>query len=234
MASKSALRAIVSQSREILIYDDIVADGSFGGITAKDFRTMLSDFDDDVEISVRINSDGGEVTNALSIYRALAEHPARVVAHVDGIAASSASVILMAADSRRISESAFVMIHNPRSFEVGEAADLRKMADLLDQFRDQILGIYAARTGQSRERVQQWMDAETWFDADESLANGFADEITANKAVAAKWDLSYCRHVPTGVRELTYQPKPVNTRQDDQRLACRRLNAQRVALTSCR
>ena len=202
-----AMNAIVSQSGEILIYDDIVSDDIFGGVTAKDFRSLLKDLGNVKDIDVRINSDGGSVFEAVSIYRALADHEAGVTGHVDGIAASSASLILMAADRIKVAEAAFVMVHNPHMIAAGDARHFRERADLLDKVQEQMVNVYSSRTGLEPERVQQLMDDETWMTADEAIQMQFADEITENKAIAAKCDLTRFDKVPEAVVALRDQPE---------------------------
>ncbi len=220
------------EKNEILIYDDIVPDDFFGGITAESFRDQLNDFGDASKLSIRINSDGGEVFNALSIYRAIVEHPAHVTMHVDGIAASSASMILMAGDEIRMAEAAFVMIHSPMTIAFGNAREMRETADRLEKVEDQFIGVYSDRTGASRDQIGQWMADETWFSSDEAILNGFATSISGNKAIAAKWDLSRCRNVPDQVVVMKSRDQ---TSLDDARFASHRMTTLRhrqISLTA--
>src|SRR5690606_2370550 len=112
-----------------------------------------------------------------AIYNALVRHPARAEADIDGIAASIASVIAMAGERIHIAANAFIMVHNPRGVVWGEAADMRKMAGTLDTVRGSLVGTYARRTGRDTAQIEAWMDAETWFNAEEAVEFGFADEI---------------------------------------------------------
>lgn len=170
---------------EILIYDDIGPSWA-GMIGAEWFAEQLKAIEQQAghldTLDVRINSYGGDVFEGLGIYNTLKNHRAKVTMRVDGIAASIASVIMMAGDTIKVAENAMVMIHNPATFAWGEAKDLREQADILDKIRLQIINTYAARTKQGTDDVGAWMDAATWLDASEAKARGFADEVISNKS----------------------------------------------------
>lgn len=169
---------------EVLIYEDV--GDWFGGVTAKDFYADLRALGDGVEtLNVRINSMGGEVFEGLAIYRHLAEHSARKVVHVDGIAASIASIIAMAGNEIRVAEAGRVMIHDAAGMAWGTAATMRETADRLESITGSLTDIYVARTGAKRDDVRAWMEAETWFTAAEAVAAGFATGIAENIRVAA-------------------------------------------------
>jgi ATP-dependent protease ClpP protease subunit len=190
-----------SAAAEVLIYEDIGM-GWFGGVTAKDFAKELKALGKVETIDVRINSYGGDVFDGLTIYRQLVDHAARIVVHVDGIAASIASVIAMAGDEIEISESGFLMIHNAWGVAFGAAADMRKMADLLDTTTASIRDVYAARTGNDAAKVAAWMDEETWFTGAAAVEAGFADRTAANMKVAARFnpDKHKFRHAPQALQ----------------------------------
>jgi ATP-dependent protease ClpP protease subunit len=160
---------------EILIYDPIGQDWYGNGVTAKKFRDDLSAVGDVQDIVVRINSPGGEVFDGFAIYNALKQHPAKVVVHVDGLAASIASVIAMAGDEVVMGEGAMFMIHSPWTLAMGNADQLRDMADTLDKVEVGLVDAYVAKTGKSREDVEEWMNGETWFTRDEAIEAGLAD-----------------------------------------------------------
>lgn len=171
---------------EILIYDEIGVDPwTGGGIAAERFVTDLQAIKAP-HIDVRINSVGGSVFEGNAIYNALARHPGRVETYIDGIAASIASVIAMAGQKIHIAANAFLMIHNPHGVVWGEAADMRKMADTLETIRGSLVGTYARRTGQDMSQIEAWMDAETWFNAEEAVEQGFADEIVEGQEIDAR------------------------------------------------
>lgn len=155
-------------------------------------------------IHVRINSPGGDVFDGLAIYNALKQHSARVIVHVDSLAASIASVIAMAGDEIHMAEGAFIMIHNPWTLAIGDAAELRKVAEVLDQVGGSLAGIYAGRSGQSREDVEAMMDEETWMNAEQAVERGFADSVDGREVeAAASFDLSIFNHVPEDLAAKT-------------------------------
>jgi len=170
---------------EIWLYGPIGADWFGDGVTAKTFSDELKKLGKVQNIDLRINSDGGVVTDARAMYNLLVEHPARVTVHIDGIAASAASFIAMAGSEIQIAEGGFVMIHNARGVTFGEAEDHRRMANVLEQVNSTIVDTYVARTRQDEKTVRKWMAEETWFTGKEALANGFADKVVANMKVAA-------------------------------------------------
>lgn len=172
---------------EIMLYGD-VGDSWFGGVTAKQFADDLKALGNVTTINLRINSPGGDVFQGLTIYRLLVDHKAKVIAHIDGLAASIASVIAMAAEEIRISEAGFLMIHNAWGVALGSADDMRTMAGLLDKTTASIRDVYVARTGKTTEQVSAWMDAETWFTAADAVENGFATSVADNMRLAARVD----------------------------------------------
>lgn len=196
---------------EVFLYDAIVADELeaewMGGVAPQQFVPMLRDLQART-IHLRINSPGGSVFAARAIEQALREHPARIVAHIDGLAASAATFIAMAADEIIIAPGSLFMIHNAWGAAMGNAADMLDMATLLEKIDGTLVHTYAARTGQSAEQLRGWMAAETWFDADEAVAAKFADRIAddgaAPQAGAIAWDLSAYAHAPE--RAITSAP----------------------------
>ncbi|WP_376959665.1 head maturation protease, ClpP-related [Azospirillum sp. A26] len=163
---------------DVYVYGDI--GGWWDGIQAEEFAKEIDALSVDT-INVRLNSPGGVVFDGVAIYQALARHKANIVIHIDGIAASIASVIAMAGDEIRIAEGAHVMIHKPWSFAIGDAEVMRKEADILDQLESGIVDIYAARTGQERKALVDWVAAETWFGAQAAKDAGFADTVVPAK-----------------------------------------------------
>lgn len=183
---------------EMFLYDEI----GFFGITAKEFASQLSQIDAET-IHLRINSPGGDVFDGVAIHNALRQHPAHVVTHIDGLAASIASVIALAGDEVRIAPNAFFMIHNPWGVTVGDARDHRKMADTLDSIAlGAIASTYEAKTGASREVIETWMDEETWFSAEQAAEAGFVDAVDTVPAEnrALPFDLSIYQRVPAELR----------------------------------
>lgn len=157
----------------VYVYDAI---GGWWGI---DPKTWVPEFNaiKAKTIHLRINSPGGSVFDAEAMRTAIRQHPANVIAHIDGMAASAATGIAIAANEVEISDGAMFMIHHPWGWAAGNAADLREYADLLDKVDVSIVAAYAKKTGQDADAVIAWMDAETWFTAAEALEHGFVDRI---------------------------------------------------------
>lgn len=170
------------QRAEVSIYGEI--DAHFG-IGASLFYKELKALGNISEIDLRLNSPGGSVFEGLAIYNILRSHKAKVTAYVDGVAASIASVILLAADHRSISSSGFVMIHNPISGAFGDSETLRKTASVMDSVKESILEVYMSRTSLDRETVSSMMDEETWLNAKEAKEQGFAHSVFEGEKIAA-------------------------------------------------
>jgi ATP-dependent Clp protease, protease subunit len=176
-----------SQEAEIFLYDQI-GEGLFSdGVGAKQFSEDLAALNVS-HISLRINSPGGSVFEGQAIYNALVRHPAQVTSHIDGLAASIASVVALAGDRVQMAANALYMIHNPMGAVRGDAQDMRHTADVLDKVKGTITGIYMAKTGLDAEALDAAMTAETWYSADEAQAAGFVDEVGAAMQLAAELD----------------------------------------------
>lgn len=160
-------------------------------------------------LNVRINSPGGDVFEARAIMTHLNAFAGKVVAHVDGVAASAASVIMLASDEVRMARGAFVMIHNPWGFAIGDAREMRKSAELLDKVTDELVKDYAAASDQDEKTIRDWMDAETWMTAEEAIANGFAHEIVEGRqAATAMHNLSAYARAPAALKAPAKAPAP--------------------------
>ena len=175
------------------------------GIEAESFVPALNDIESPV-INLRINSPGGDVFDARSIATAIRQHPARVVSHVDGLAASAATFIAIAGDEVVMAEGSFFMIHNPWTLALGDANDLRQVADTLDKVGESILQSYANQSSLDAEALREMMDAETWMTAEEAVENGFANRVAEEeRAVEASWKLGAYASPPAALLE---PPKP--------------------------
>lgn len=128
-------------------------------------------------ITVWINSPGGDVFAAAQIYNMLRDYKGSVTVKIDGIAASAASVIAMAGDKVCVSPVAMMMIHNPATMAMGEAKDMQKAIAMLKEVKESILNAYEFKTGLTRARLSHMMDDETWFNAKKAVELGFADKI---------------------------------------------------------
>lgn len=183
----------------VYLYDYIVADDYWGGISALTFARELAGITASV-IRLRVDSPGGDVFAARAMEAAIRGHSAKVIAHVDGLAASAASFLIMAADEIEISEGGFVMIHKAWTALWGNADDLRAEADLLDKIDGTLVATYAKRSGQADTDIAEWMKAETWFAGAEAVEKGFADRLansdTKTQARASAWNLRAYSNAP--------------------------------------
>ena len=129
------------------------------------------------DITVWINSPGGDCVAAAQIYNMLSNYKGKVTVKIDGIAASAASVIAMAGDTVLVSPVSMLMIHNPATIAWGDHAEMQKAMDMLAEVKESIINAYVLKTGLSRPKLSHLMDAETWMDANKAVELGFADEI---------------------------------------------------------
>jgi ATP-dependent protease ClpP protease subunit len=189
------IKNVTKESADIYLYDEISAYVKDNNAT--DVVARLQALKDVPTLNVRINSPGGSVFEGMAIFNALTRHPGKVVTHVDGIAASIASVIAMAGSEINVADNAMMMIHNPAAFVFGEAGDLRKQADVLDQIKETIINVYTNRDGDKddekrqsrRTKIAKMMDEETWFTADDAITNKFATNKVSAMKMAACFDL---------------------------------------------
>lgn len=129
------------------------------------------------DITVWINSPGGDCVAAAQIYNMLMDYKGNVTVKIDGIAASAASVIAMAGTKVLVSPVSMLMIHNPATIAFGDSAEMQKAIAMLDEVKESIINAYEIKTGMSRAKISHLMDAETWMDAHSAVEMGFADEI---------------------------------------------------------
>lgn len=144
-------------------------------ITPKLFRDEL--FAGNGDITIWINSPGGDCVAAAQIYNMMMEYPGNVTVKIDGIAASAASVIAMAGTKVIMSPVSMMMIHNPMTIAFGDSANMQKAIAMLDEVKESIINAYEIKTGLSRTKLSHLMDAETWMNANMAVELGFADEI---------------------------------------------------------
>lgn len=177
---------------EAWIYDEI----GFWGTTAGDFAADLAELTAP-NLTLHLSSPGGDVYDGIAIYNALRKKQCRVTVEIDGLAASIASVIAMAGDTVRIARNAEMMIHQPWTIAMGNATEMRGIADRLDAVGANIADIYAQRAGGQIDTWLALMDAETWYSSSEAVGAGLADEILENQtadedmtAARARWNLS--------------------------------------------
>lgn len=187
--------AAPGQPTQVSIYDEI----GFFGVAAGEFMAELTGINGDIEL--HINSPGGDVHDGLAIYNQLKQRKGTVHVIVDGLAASAASFIAMAASPGKLEMAPHsqMMIHNGFSMAIGDAADLRKTADLLDMVTGEIAAIYSERSGKSADYWLGKMSAETWFTDKQAVSEGLADGIHGESAPENAWDLSVYAKAPGAV-----------------------------------
>ena len=134
------------------------------------------------DITIWINSPGGDCVAAAQIYNMLMDYKGSVTVKIDGIAASAASVIAMAGTEVLMSPVGMLMIHNPMTVAMGDADEMEKAIEMLSSVKDSILNAYEIKTGLSRAKLAHLMDAETWMDANKALELGFVDGILARES----------------------------------------------------
>lgn len=166
---------------EIKLYAEVGESFWFESVSAQEFTDELDALDVS-KITLRINSPGGSVFDGVAMYSALRSHRAEITSVVEGLAASIASIVMLAGDKVQISDAAMVMIHNPWGMAVGDAADMRKTAQTLDEIRDVMVGVYAKKSGKAPAEITAALDAETWLSAEKALAFGLVDEILGDGA----------------------------------------------------
>jgi len=147
-------------------------------------------------ISVRINSPGGDVFDGVAIFNALKEHPAHVTTKIEGLAASIASIIALAGDEVQAHKNAMYMVHDPWVLAAGNQYDLREIADILGKIGGNMLDIYYDKSNIGKRELKQMMKDETWFTAAEAKDRGLIDTILDTGAAKAKFDLSIYANVP--------------------------------------
>ena len=173
VSNKTATKA------EIILYGAIGASWFEDSITAKSFSEELKKLDANVkEITVRINSPGGDVFDGVTIYNRLKQHPAKVTVIVDGLAASIASIIALAGDEIIMSEGALYMIHLPWTMAAGNRNDLDNTIDRLLDVENQLVSIYANKTKMSKNEIRSMLEKETWLDSSQTVEMGFADKTS--------------------------------------------------------
>lgn len=200
----------------LYLYDPIVGDSAmaewFGGVCPQEFVPALHAIKAE-RINLRIDCPGGDVFAAEAMCQALREHPASIVAHVDGLAASAATSICCACDDVQISAGSMYMIHESWTLAIGNKRDMRAIEQLLAKCDDTMLDDYEAFTGQSREQLVSWIEAETWFNAEEAVRHGFAKSVkprTAKASAAARnWNLNAFLS-----RVARPDPQPAQTAED--------------------
>ena len=175
---------------DVYLFNDI---GTFG-ISAQSFVEEIKEYEEK-ELAIHINSLGGEVFDGMAIYSIIQRRKAKTTVYIEGIAASIASVIALAADEVIMSENSLLMIHNAWGGSSGDASEMRKQADVLDKISNEIAEIYVKKTNLPYDEIIRMMGEETWLTAEEAVAMGFVDSISEPIKVAAKYDVSKFKNI---------------------------------------
>lgn len=206
------MQASNNSEADIFIYDEI----GYWGVTAKQFVNDLRALGDVTHINLYINSPGGDVFDGIAIYNALKHHGAAITVHIDGLAASMASVIAMVGNPVIMPENTMMMIHKPWGFAGGDASDMRDYADLLDKVESVLIPAYAQKTGKSTEEIAAMLEDETWMNGSECLELGFADQVTPSLQAMAcihSKRIEEFEKMPKSIRNMITPPR--NTTQRD-------------------
>lgn len=198
------------KSGDIFIYGEITkyAWEELGEHSAQTFKSELDELGEVENINLYVNSPGGSVFEGITIHNMIKRHSAHVTAYVDALAASIASVIIMAADEVRMPSNSMLMIHNPWTFAIGNAVELRKQADDLDRIAESAVQTYLAKTGDklAESELKEMLDAETWLSADEAFEFGLCDVVEESNDMAACIDEEYMSRYKNVPKELQEQP----------------------------
>lgn len=168
---------VKNEDGRTLFLDGVIAEETWFGdeVTPKQFKSEL--FNESGDISIWINSPGGDVFAASQIYNMLMDYKGHVTVKIDGIAASAASVIAMAGEEVLMSPVSMMMIHNPMTIAFGDTAEMKKAIQMLSEVKEGIINAYELKTSLPRTKLSNLMDAESWFNSKKAMELGFADGI---------------------------------------------------------
>jgi len=183
--------AAADDNNDIGIFDVIGEDFWTGeGVTSKRVAAALRNIGPENDVTVNINSPGGDLFEGLAIYSLLKEHKGKVTVKVLSLAASAASIIAMAGDEIQIARAGFFMIHNAWTLAIGNRHDLRDLADFLEPLDRSMADVYSVRTEEPIETMQAMMDAESWIGGSDAVSEGFADSLLASDQIDAEANVS--------------------------------------------
>ena len=204
-----------TESRTLYLNGAIAEESWFDDdVTPQAFKADL--FAGEGDITIWLNSPGGDCIAASQIYAMLMDYRGNVTVKIDGIAASAASVIAMAGTKVMMAPTALMMIHNPLTVAIGDSEEMQKAIAMLDEVKESIINAYEIKTGQSRAKISHLMDAETWLNANKAIELGFADGILEDeKKRIQPEDVTYAfsrRAVTNSLLNKLYQKRaPVKT-----------------------
>ena len=217
-----------SEPRNLYLYGSIAEESWWeDDVTPQMFRDEL--FADEGDIVLWINSPGGDCVAASQIYTMLMEYKGHVTVKIDGIAASAASVIAMAGSEVLMAPTAVMMIHNPLTIAIGDSAEMQKAIALLDEVKESIINAYEIKTGLSRAKISQLMDAETWMSANTAIEKGFADGMlyTSENKASVENNFTFSRRAVTNSllnKVVAKQEKPEQKQGVPKEQLMKRLN----------
>lgn len=178
----SSIASARNDDATITMYDQIGGDGWSDGVTSKRISAALRSIGDK-DVTVLLNSPGGDFFEGIAIYNLLREHPHKVTVKVLGLAASAASIIAMAGDEIEVAKAGFLMIHNTWVFAIGNRHDLRDAAVVLDEFDNTLATLYADSTENDKKAVAKMMDEETWMSGQTAVDKGFATKLLSEDEI---------------------------------------------------
>lgn len=201
--------SVDGKSADVFIYGEITqwAWEEFGEMSSTIFKEKLDEAGDVETIHLYVNSPGGSVFEGVAIANMMKRHNARVIAHVDALAASIASVIIMAADEIRMPSNSMLMIHNAWTWASGNAEELRKAADDLERINQSTMQMYLDKAGDKLDEttLKELLDNETWLSAEEAFSYGLCDVVEESNSMVAsisdKYKQKY-RNVPQQLQKL--------------------------------
>lgn len=183
---------------EVFLYGAVGYD--WDGFTDQDVVKVLNASNPEKPLHARINSEGGSVFDGFAIYNLLRQDPRDVTVTIDGVALSAASVIALAGDTVRAASASLFMIHNPWGVVMGDHAEMRKMAAVLETIRGQIAGVYARHGEGTADDYLEAMEAETWWTAEQAAEQGFVDEIIDAEAELRNYVLTGFKNTPARIK----------------------------------
>jgi len=168
----------------VLYLEGVISEETWWGdeVTPKIFRDDLHSGSGD--ITVWLNSPGGDCFAAAAIYTMLKEYPSKITVKISALAASAASVVAMAGDEVLMSPASMMMLHNPATIAIGDSEEMLKAKNMLDEIKESIINAYAAKSGHSRDTISNWMDGELWMDVNKAIRFGFADGMLSDPVIA--------------------------------------------------
>lgn len=206
------------EASEIFLFDEIGPEwaGMVGGSAVVDALKQMGGKD----VTMYLSTPGGSIDEGTIIYNVIERYAGKVRIVVDSIAASMGSYILQAADERIVASNAKLMIHNPWGVAIGDAAEMRSMADVLDKYGEALVAKYAERSGKDEKEVRKLMNAETWYLGQEIVDAGFADSVggVATKDIDAKALARWARNIPAAVQAELSAPKREQAKTEAMRM----------------